>query len=361
MNVEMKDIKETLQTQTLDVIIPSSDKYMKYVSVLMISAMENLNKNYRIFFHIVTEDISDATKQKIEFLKFKYDFDIEYKYIDNNVLISQLPMCVNKYIDSKIVYAKLLLASMFPELDKIIVLEGDMIVTGDLVELIQIDLQDNYMAAVKDMWYKEKEYLGISLRKQEYYVNTGMFYTSLSKWRAINFETLIIDKMQTIQLKWPDQDLFNTIFKGKIKYLEPGWNWGPNFKYLDAKLLSQSEKQYLDICPKKNIHYMCRQKAWNSLNYDYSEYFWYYARKSPFYETMLIALLPVKTVEIGKETIIDKKHLSDALNYRKNVLKYWRYKILSKITLGKTKKHYQDKRLKWKQKIKNAKKLRRGL
>ena len=170
MNVEMKDIKETLQTQTLDVIIPSSDKYMKYVSVLMISAMENLNKNYRIFFHIVTEDISDEKKQKIEFLKFKYDFDIEYKYIDNNVLISQLPMCVNKYIDSKIVYAKLLLASMFPELDKIIVLEGDMIVTGDSVELIQIDLQDNYMAAVKDMWYKEKEDLGISLRKQEYYV-----------------------------------------------------------------------------------------------------------------------------------------------------------------------------------------------
>ena len=348
MNIETKNMNETAKKQTIDVIIPSSDKYMKYVSVLMISAMENLKDDYRLFFHIVTEDIQEETKRKVNFLKFKYDFDIEYKYI-NDEFISIFPMCTNKYIDSKIVYAKLLFSSLFPDMDKAIILEGDMIVTGDLSELWGIDLKDNYIAAVKDMWYKDKDdYAGMFYQKGYYYVNTGFFYTELSKWRDINFENIVKEKMPEVELKWPDQDLFNVIFKGKILYLDNGWNFGPCVDRISSYLLSSDEKQEIKKSEKKIIHYMLKDKAWTNFTGSYNEYFWYYARKSPYYEIML------------QDMFAGRYELKEVINYNTSEMKYRFYKIMSKITVGKAKERYKSKISKWKNKLNIVRRIKRG-
>jgi len=48
--------------------------------------------------------------------------------------------------------------------------------------------------------------------------------------------------------------------------------------------------------------------------------------------------------------------ISYALNYKKIIMKYWRYKLLAKLTFGKKKKHYNDKRKIYKEKIKRVKK-----
>ena len=137
----------------IDIIIPSSDKYLPYVSALMVSALENINDNYRLSFHILTEDIKQETIRKNELLSRNYDFDIEYKYIDSSSNF-ELPFCIKTHIDSKIVYAKLIISSLFPQLDRAIILEGDMIVTGDLSELWNIDISNYAIAATKDAWYK---------------------------------------------------------------------------------------------------------------------------------------------------------------------------------------------------------------
>ncbi len=47
--------------------------------------------------------------------------------------------------------------------------------------------------------------------------------------------------------------------------------------------------------------------------------------------------------------------LRDVALYRKNVLKYWKYKILTNFVTGKTKSRYRLKKRLYKQKVRNVK------
>lgn len=52
--------------------------------------------------------------------------------------------------------------------------------------------------------------------------------------------------------------------------------------------------------------------------------------------------------------------LINLANYSKNRFNYYRCKLLSKITLGKLRKHYKEKRKKLKSKLKQVRKFLKG-
>ncbi len=333
-----------MQQQIIDIIIPSSDKYMPYVSVLLVSALENINKNYKLFFHILTEDIRQETINKVEMLKRHYDFDIEYKYL-NAGLSFELPYCVNTHIDSKIVYAKLMISSLFPNLERAIILEGDMIVTGDLSELWSINIDNYCIAAAKDAWYKCHR-----TPETNPYFNTGMFYANLNKWREINFEQRAIELAPTMELKFPDQDLFNAIFKDKVLYLDWCWNAATCVYEKWFNVLDEAEKEQM-VSNHKILHYIHKIKPWTTFNSRYGEYFWYYAKLTPFYEKIFTDVLNLPLNKTPNDTEIIKI----TFKYRENILKYWRYKFLYLISQGKKKEHYKNKKAACKEKIREAK------
>lgn len=326
----------------IDIIIPSSDKYLPYVSALMVSALENINDNYRLSFHIITEDIKPETIRKNELLSRKYDFDVEYKYIDSNSNF-ELPFCINKHIDSKIVYSKLIISSLFPQLERAIILEGDMIVTGDLSELWNTDLKDYCIAAAKDAWYK-----GRPNYETEPYFNTGMFYANLTKWREIGFENKVAELIPTMKLKFPDQDLFNAIFKKSVMFLDWCWNAATCVYEPWFIRLNEDEKRQM-LANHKILHYIDKEKPWQGYNSRYCEYFWYYARLTPFYETLLLPKV------IDPTQYVERVKIKAVLNYKKNILQYWRCKLLYNLSTGKKKEHYKQKKANLREKIKMAK------
>ena len=333
-----------MKKETIDIIIPSSDKYLPYVSTLMVSALENLNDNYRLSFHIITEDIKQDTIRRNELLSRNYDFDIEYKYIDKTTNF-ELPFCINTHIDSKIVYAKLIISSLFPQLERAIILEGDMIVTGDISELWNLDLRDYCIAAAKDAWYK-----GRPNYETEPYFNTGMFYANLTKWREMEFEKKVAETIPTMELRFPDQDLFNVIFKKSVLFLDWCWNAATCVYEPSFTRLNEDEKKQMLENP-KILHFIEKNKPWQGYTPRYCEYFWYYARRTPFYEMLLLPKIEIPTQCVAYDDLIA------VLNYRKNVLTYWRCKILYMLSKGKKKEHYLLKKENLKKKIRQVKAL----
>lgn len=350
------DFKMIKDKKPIDIIIPSSSLYSQYLIVLLISILENANEDDYLSFHIITEDISKVDKIKISLGCGKHkNYNIEYIYPDANI-IKNIPFA-KLHIQTNLCNYKLKLASLFPNISKAIVLETDMIVQSSLSELYNTDVVSKPFAAVIDP-LSERVKQALNVKSIVHYCNTGVFVANLDLWRELDVEQKFEDTAITYKqkLEYPDQDIFNITFAKNIYYLDARWNI-----YVNYNQPNYNEYHINQLLLRNNgiIHYAARQKPWLKINTPYAEYFWYYARKSPYYEAMLMNLLQSKTIEVRNN--IDKTQLSDALNYRKNILKYWRYKILSNITFGNAKKHYKDKRLKWKQKIKNAKKLRRGV
>lgn len=174
--------------------------------------------------------------------------------------------------------------SFFPQYDKIIYSDVDVIFTDDISELWDVDLADNYLAAVKSpfMKYSNDEF---SHMKPEHYEQLkdsyfagGIWVMNLKKVREDNIEQRMWDIMKddTIIKRWPDQDIMNIAFLGKVTFLPLNYISYPYMAELLRKPQFQShytrEELYDSLINPKIIHF-ANAKPWNNAP-KYSNLWW---------------------------------------------------------------------------------------
>ena len=167
---------------------------------------------------------------------------------------------------------------MFPNFDKALYLDCDIIVKGDISELYNIDLEDNYIGAISDgsiLCIKEfQDYVinCIGVDRYEDYINAGILVLNTKKLREIKFEDLFISALTLTTFDVAqDQDYINAICKGHIKYIGEEWDKMPISKTIKEE----------DI---KLIHYNLNFKPWLVSDVMYSNYFWKYAKQTEFFD-----------------------------------------------------------------------------
>ena len=151
---------------------------------------------------------------------------------------------------------------------------------------------------------------------------------------------------------FPDQDVLNIVCNKNIKYLDftynVTWNILNYYKnienYVSETILHQinSAKENPKI-----IHYCGALKPWKQPWLPYSEYFWSYARKTPFYEELIYKNI---------KPAINRSVIKNAVQRHQIYAQYLRYKVLRLITFGKTKEHYIEKSNKLKKQVKDYRK-----
>ena len=270
--------------EIMHIITPSSSHYVPFLSTLLASIILNKSKNDRYHFHVLTEDITEKEKVKINYLKKYGNFDIEYVY-PNQKLIAGIKECVSKHINNLCNY-KMHIASLFPNIHKAIILEGDMVVLSSLKELYDTNIENTPFAAVKDPWCEDIQDR-YDIPKNYRYCNTGMFLANLDLWRVMNIEEKfknLISKYND-KLLFPDQDIFNMAFYKDIKYLPQKWNIYVNIKY---NHIEEELEAYHNGIEKFSgiVHYAAPEKPWLQ-ECNYSEFFWIYSKKTPFYKNVL--------------------------------------------------------------------------
>ena len=131
-----------------------------------------------------------------------------------------------KYLNIKNVYhvtntacVKFDIPNIFCDLDKILYIDGDVLIKQDLTPLFNIDLGDNYIAAVREMQASLWNYHQIV--GSEFYINSGVMLLNLKKMREddIPAKMMALKACQPKEWKCMDQDVFNKICDKKILLL----------------------------------------------------------------------------------------------------------------------------------------------
>lgn len=335
-------------TNKINIFFTINNAYCKYLAVTMSSIL--LNTTQFVNFYIIDGGISDNNKQKINELKKIKDFNIEYLPIDVT-LFNKMPSSSQAHISNETNY-RFLISSIKPEIDKCIFLDADLVVDGDISELWNIDIKDYYMAAVNDQaalniegWAKK-----LPLPADYTYVNTGVTVMNLKKWRKDNVEKQFFENVSKYKdlLMFPDQDILNITLFSKVKYLSHIFNAMPVQKYRN---LEQEKEAFSHPII---IHWAGGRKPWLFPDVPYSFVFWKYARQTPFYEEIIYQNAKSNYALLNASTV------KDAFNFTKNKIRYWRYKLLSKITLGNMRKHYKSKKKDLKKRLKQVKAFLKG-
>lgn len=359
----------------VNVVFSCDKNYVSYLAVTLSSIIENssLNNDYDIV--ILHQDIYDYQKRFILSLcrehpnvsirffnmtNYITDFGLDRLFTVNHITISA--------------YFRLFVGKIFSEYKKIIYLDCDLILTTDIAQLFFIDIQEYPIAAAADVtisnslyttgfnqgaWNYFKKYMfeTLGFSNQKNYFNSGVMLIDIEKFNSVELDYLF-DLAKRNNKFFHDQNVLNAAFEDNYFQLPQEWNFQWNIKFhsingcykkmLPNDILTLYEEY--DVMP-AIIHYTSHEKPWNNPYHSFADIWWKYARKSPFYE-ILLKNLTKNSQTVSMNLDLNKSILLQIFNYKKDKLRYYRYKILSKITFGKMRKHYKRKKKELKMQLK---------
>lgn len=264
----------------IPIFFSTDDNYIPFLDVAVASLIANASKDhsYRIIVlntGLQAENI--ATIKGNERPGFGIDF------IDISDRIEHIRSRFKKvYHFSVVTYYRLFIASMFPQYDKIVYLDCDLVVLGDISELFHIDLGKNILGVVSDQYVCNTEAFRLYAEKAigvdpDTYFNAGVLLVSLEQFRKNHIEEQFIQLITQydFDLLDPDQAYLNYLCFGKTHRLPNGWNKAP------TNLPCEGDKNI--------VHYALYKKPWQYDDVIDGGYFWHYAKRSPFYEQILAA------------------------------------------------------------------------
>lgn len=203
----------------IDIVFIMDTKYFLCSYIAITSLIHSKNKNSGYNINIIHTNLSDRQCFLLSLLE---NTDIHINIIGFNA---------KKYADIKNVYhitntalIKFDIPNIFKNLNKILYIDGDILVQQDLSGLFDIDLKDNYIAATKEMQATLRGYDKIV--GTQHYINSGVMLINLKKMREDNIPQKMINKKMNQPETWKcmDQDVFNYICDGKIHFLDVAYN-----------------------------------------------------------------------------------------------------------------------------------------
>lgn len=304
------------EDMTIPVAFAANEKYAPYISVTIESIIENSKSDVNYRFYVLYSNISDNMRLRLEDIKGK-------NYKTNCINVSKL--CTSGMYESayfsKEMYYRIMIPEIFQSYNKVIYLDCDIVVLGDLSELYTIDISNCLIAGVRNLMHdKMKSYIKFSLElDSDKYINSGVIIFNCDKCRRENFTSRSFEMLECRQdFRYPDQDLINMMAVNQIYYLDPRWNFTWHYRHLQEstnELLHLSEKDFEKFCQIEAnpflIHYTGEIKPWNNANKFLSDYFWKYAVNSNFFSLYIkrfIASSQSDNVNIKK-----LKELQDAI------------------------------------------------
>ena len=251
------------------------DGYVPFLAVTIQSIIENSSDNYLYEIKILHTNVS---KEYIKRIKKLEKDNLKIEFVNLNYYIDRIKdkLYTRDYY-SKTTYFRLFLPTLYPQYDKALYLDADIVVNDDIAKLYNINIKNNLVGAAPDevvgftpifREYVEKV-VGVSSYK--HYFNAGVLIMNLKELRDFGFEEKFLYLLEkTTFTVAQDQDYLNRICKGRVYFLDVTWDKMPvgrkNIPHRDIKL----------------VHYNFAHKPWHYESVLYEEYFWKYAEHTDF-------------------------------------------------------------------------------
>lgn len=263
---------------TVPILYSTNDAFAKCTSVSICSLIENADKTATYDIRVIYTDLTDdhikllcslsnsyATVRTIDITDWVESIDFDNKYTEN---------C---FIQNREIFYRLYLSEL-KDIDRVVSIDGDTVVLGDIKELYDTDLQGNVLAATKnqDESREIKEHLPKCNLSIEKYFNSGVLVVDLKQYRDLKVTEKSLRLFDVPNpYRFPDQDALNILLENKVHYIDSTWN---------RTCISFFEQLKKTKTVPKIVHYAGKYKPWTFLDVQHGEYFWKYAKKLNFTE-----------------------------------------------------------------------------
>lgn len=261
----------------LPIFFATDDGYAAALAVALESLLQHASGRYAIRLHILTESLSEANRAA---LLATVGGRAETRFIDVKERIAPIAdrLVLRDYYSSA-TYFRLFISELFPEYDKALYLDCDIVITGDVCDLYDTRLGNALLAAVPEDVMARFDVFGayvehaLGIPRLEFF-NAGVLVMNLDAFRRERILDRFIDLLSRRRFSvTQDEDYLNVLCYGKVRLLPYTWNTSP---------LAEERGELPHL-----IHYKLDRKPWHYDDVSFGRHFWHYAARTPYYEALL--------------------------------------------------------------------------
>jgi lipopolysaccharide biosynthesis glycosyltransferase len=221
------------------------------------SIVESNASAWPLEFHVLSGGITEGTRKKVFDSLPKVSASIRWVPVDLNLFREFSTV----FYVSRMTYARLLIPRLFPDtVSRVLYLDVDLLVMGDLGQLWETDLDGAVVGAVSDRNLDPALKAGALGAKDvpevRDYFNAGVLLIDLNRWRE---ERVVENALEFLRghprSPYMDQDALNVACDKLWKKLDPRWNFQAHY-----------DKEVSDLAPDRRpwiVHFVWCRKPWD--------------------------------------------------------------------------------------------------
>lgn len=298
---DLKPISKPEERKAIPICLSSDSNYEPHLWITIATIINSAKSGFNYYIYILDGGIS----RRENFLKLiQRDKRFHIEFIN---MSGQFAYTFQSRNVSTAAYYRLAIFKLFKNFDKVIYLDADSYVLGDMADLLQLPMGDRLIAGARDSityekpWrekyikYSEysgktinyfKNHLNLSKEKLSSYFASGVLVFNLKKMN-LNEKQKQLKSLLLEDYFCHDQDILNLLFNEEETFiLGREWNYfnsGPVLKGGDF-LIEEEKKNYLEGKVKpKIVSYLLKPWLIENENSPYTEEYWKVLSLSPYY------------------------------------------------------------------------------
>ena len=285
------------------VVFAADNNYVPELTTTIYSAMKNASQDRHYDVTVLTRDIAGEHQETMRrfFARFS---NMTLRFADVDREVSGFDLTTNNAHISIETYYRFLIQQVLPFYNKVLYLDSDIVINGDIAQLYDTELGDNLLAACHDIDYlgnlnvkhgnKRMAYTKNVLHMKDPYAyfQAGVLVLNTAAMRELHTIGQWLAYASDSSLIYNDQDVLNIRCEGRVTYLDWNWNVVHDCANRVANVFSFAPNDTFDayMASRKDpkiIHYAGFEKPWRKPNCDFADVYWSYARETPFHEWLL--------------------------------------------------------------------------
>lgn len=272
----------------VEIAVIADNGFMVPSIVMLTSAKLNKKATSRYKIHFVCVMVSGYFKKKLLELSSP-DFKIRIHNADTERYSG---VHISSHVTSS-TFLKLDLTTILPEVDKVLHLDGDALVYGDLWELFQTDIDQCPLGVVRALSLEHNDIIYKRTGRAKRAFNAGVMLMNLKRWREMNASEELHSMLDRLPREWVclEQDCMNVFFHDNAKYLPLKYNVIP-YVFQNRKLTMQqinefygtSYRNQAEMCDDAVILHLAGtpgRRPWEVINGVHGNVWQYYYDRSP--------------------------------------------------------------------------------
>ncbi len=267
--------------KNLHICFAADNAYAPHLCAAIFSLLKNISPDFFVNIYILDGWITEENVKKIT-----HSLDIFSRFHISFISFNRDQYKKYPSIIGLAAYYRLEIAHLFPNISRMLYIDSDVIVTGDVSKIFSYDIEKSYFWAISEItlraYYKDRLWLD----QDGIFFNSWVLFLNLEKIRQENFfekakQYILVNSEILFD---SDQQAMNVIWEKKWLPLPPKYNSLPwNFYTNSYKNLGYTQKDFLDAQKKPCIIHFAWEKPWKYFcDHPKKDIYWEYRNQTMF-------------------------------------------------------------------------------